>query len=62
MKRIALFIVLLLPAAAYAAPAITFETDTHDFGKVREGEKLEFSFAFENTGSSELIIEKLQAS
>jgi hypothetical protein len=61
MKRIVLLIVLLLPAAAYAAPSITFETDTHDFGKVREGDKIEFSFAFENTGTGELVIEKLQA-
>lgn len=62
MKCIVLFIALFMPVAGYAAPSITFESDTHDFGKVREGDKLEFSFAFGNTGTGELVIEKLQVS
>jgi hypothetical protein len=54
--------IFLLPAVAYAAPSVKFETVTHDFGKVNEGDKLEFSFQFENSGTDDLVIEKLQTS
>ncbi len=63
MKRMLLSIaLLLLPAVAYAAPSMKFETLTHDFGKVREGDALEFTFTFGNAGTDDLIIEKIHAS
>lgn len=62
MGRIILIMIFLLPAVAYAAPSVKFETVTHDFGKVNEGDKLEFSFQFENSGTDDLVIEKLQTS
>ncbi len=34
----------------------------HDFGKVKAGDKLVYDFAFSNTGKSDLIIRKTQAS
>jgi hypothetical protein len=53
---------LLLPAVAYAAPSIRFETIFHDFGNVNEGDTPGFSFEFENSGTDDLIIEKVHAS
>jgi hypothetical protein len=62
MKRIFLIVLLLLPALAYAASSIKFANDTHDFGKVSEGEQLEHTFEFTNSGTDELHIERVNAS
>lgn len=35
---------------------IVFNEYQHDFGKVTEGEKLSYTFTFENKGTSDLII------
>jgi hypothetical protein len=35
---------------------IVFKEYQHDFGKVNEGEKLSYTFLFDNTGTSDLII------
>ena len=37
--------------------AITFEEKTHDFGEIVQGEKVEYSFKFNNTGKADLVIE-----
>ena len=39
-----------------ALPEIKFEEETHDFGKITQGEKVAFGFKFKNTGGSNLII------
>lgn len=61
MIRIALLI-LLFPALAFGAPSIRFENESHDFGKVSEGDRLEHMFEFTNTGTDELLIEKIYTS
>lgn len=38
------------------APVIAFEKTEYDFGKVKEGEKVEHKFKFTNTGKSPLLI------
>jgi plastocyanin len=38
------------------APAMKFEFDSHDFGKVKAGDKVTYEFNFTNTGQSPLII------
>ena len=38
------------------APAMKFENDVHDFGKIKEGDKVTYEFQFVNTGKSPLII------
>ncbi len=43
-------------------PAITFEENEHDFGKVIQGEKVSYHFKFENTGKSDLIITDVSSS
>ncbi|WP_454800855.1 DUF1573 domain-containing protein [Mucilaginibacter phyllosphaerae] len=43
-------------ASATNAPVMKFEKETHDFGKITEGEKVTYGFKFTNTGKSPLII------
>lgn len=43
-------------------PVLTFETVTHHFGKVIQGERLSYSFKFKNTGKSNLIISYVETS
>jgi plastocyanin len=38
------------------APAMKFETETHDFGKIKQGDKITYEFNYTNTGKSPLII------
>ena len=43
-------------------PAIEFEKTSHDFGVVDEGDELETTFSFENTGNAPLEIERVMSS
>jgi hypothetical protein len=42
--------------SATNAPVMKFEKETHDFGKIKEGDKVTYEFKFTNTGKSPLII------
>lgn len=65
-----LFIVMLLAFAGAAfgqsavekknGPVITFKTKTHDFGDITQGDKVEYTFHFANTGNEPLIITNVQ--
>ncbi|MCC8409012.1 DUF1573 domain-containing protein [Mucilaginibacter sp. UR6-1] len=44
------------------APVVKFEVGTHDFGKVKQGEKVNFEYKFTNTGKSPLVISNATAS
>jgi hypothetical protein len=37
-------------------PVITFAEKTHDFGDIQQGEKIEYVFKFQNTGTQPLVI------
>ncbi len=43
-------------------PAFSFEKTEHDFGTIKEGEKVSYTFKFKNTGEAPLIISKVQPS
>ena len=43
-------------------PVITFDKESHDFGKVTQGEKVTFNFKFKNTGKSDLLITSVNTS
>ncbi len=43
-------------------PVLQFDTDTHDFGTIEEGEKISFAFKFKNIGKGDLIIRAAQGS
>ena len=51
--------IILIPALAWAQSSIVVETESHDFGEVRQGAQLEYSFRFSNTGTEDLVVEKL---
>lgn len=44
------------------APVMKFEFESHDFGKVKSGDKVTYEFNFTNTGQSPLIISNATAS
>jgi len=43
-------------------PVISFDKESHDFGKVTQGEKVTFNFKFKNTGKSDLLITSVNTS
>lgn len=43
-------------------PEITFESSTYDFGKISEGEIVEYTFKFENTGDAPLVLTAVEPS
>jgi hypothetical protein len=62
MKKILFIAVLLFPVLAWAEPSIEFQEEKHDFGCISEGEQVEFTFVFSNTGSNDLIIKDIKTS
>ncbi len=44
------------PVDSANAPVMKFETETHDFGKINEGDKVTYEFKYTNTGKTPLII------
>ncbi|WEA00314.1 DUF1573 domain-containing protein [Mucilaginibacter sp. SJ] len=48
-------------ATAAKAPVAKFEKESHDFGKIKEGDKVSYDFKFTNTGKSPLIITNARA-
>jgi hypothetical protein len=43
-------------------PAMQFQTVDHDFGTIKEGQVVEHTFSFKNTGEAPLIIQNAQPS
>ena len=48
-------------AIAAKLPVMKFEFDTHDFGKLKQGDKVTYEFKFTNTGKLPLIISSASA-
>ncbi len=59
MKRFIIALMLSIPSLAWGAPAIVFQAETHDFGVVRQGEQLQFTFEFSNDGTDELTVSQI---
>jgi len=47
---------------AGSQPQFSFETESHDFGRITQGEKVSYSFKFKNSGASDLIISDARGS
>jgi Protein of unknown function (DUF1573) len=64
MKKIILPLIaaLVLPVLVYAQPSIQFGNEVYDLGTVKQGEKVEHVFEFENTGTEDLLITRVHAS
>jgi hypothetical protein len=43
-------------------PVMKFEVETHDFGKISQGERVSYAFKFKNVGGSDLIISEAHGS
>src|SRR5690242_20400174 len=43
-------------ASSTSGPVVTFEKATHDFGDINQGDKVEQTFKFTNTGTEPLLI------
>lgn len=43
-------------------PVMTFETKSHDFGDVKQGEKVTYVFKYKNTGTDTLRIDNIVSS
>lgn len=52
----------LAHANAGKMPIIKFETTEHDFGKIKAGEKVEYTYKFTNEGTADLLITDAKAS
>ncbi len=44
------------------APVFSFQNESHDFGQIQEGAKVEHDFVFTNTGDAPLIISNAEGS
>ncbi|MDA3954066.1 MAG: DUF1573 domain-containing protein [Bacteroidales bacterium] len=68
MKRLFISVVLVLISISFInaqqqGAFISFEKETHDYGKIKESDgKVEYKFVFTNTGNTPLIINKVKAS
>ncbi len=49
-------------APAGKAPVMKFDVESHDFGKISQGERVSFAFKFKNVGGSDLIISEAHGS
>jgi hypothetical protein len=55
------FLILSSEISASSGTArILFTEESHDFGKVEQGEQLEYSFVFTNEGEAPLVIQNVQ--
>lgn len=43
-------------------PVFQFEKETHDFGTITEGEKIQYAFKFKNVGTGDLVIRSANGS
>lgn len=62
MKITIILLFFCMPALAYANPSIDFASEFYDFGHVTQGEQVEYIFEFTNTGTEELVIERIETS
>jgi|TARA_R110000737_G_scaffold327696_2_gene342103 hypothetical protein len=69
MKRLLTVVLAVVLSTAFAiaqektanGPVITFESDSKDFGDIKQGDKVENVFKFTNTGNQPLIISNVAA-
>lgn len=52
----------LTPAELANAPVISFNATSHDFGDIKEGDRVEYTFMIQNKGKRDLIIREVKTS
>ncbi len=64
MKPLTFLLALLFSSsfsnAQTTGPAFTWDKNTHDFGDIIQGEKVEHTFKFTNTGTEPLVITNVE--
>ena len=53
---------IFLPAVSFAQPIIEFDSEGYDAGITTQGDIIEHTFEFTNTGDEDLLIEKVTSS
>ncbi len=54
------YISMAQPAKSAMGAVITWDKATHDFGEIMQGDKVEHTFHFTNTGNKELVITNVE--
>ena len=57
---VAVAVISLHGTAQTKGPLITWEKSVYDFGDIEQGEKVEHTFKFKNTGTEDLLITNVQ--
>ena len=58
-KFLVLVFLLIFPTLSFAQPAITFDKEQQDFGAISKSASLAYTFEFTNSGSEDLIINRV---
>jgi hypothetical protein len=53
---------LLTPAELASAPVVSFNTMSHDFGNIKAGDRVEYTFVIQNKGKRDLIVRDVKTS
>jgi hypothetical protein len=61
-KLCILAFILFFPITSYCQPSIVFNEESYDFGTITQGDEIEHTFEFTNSGDQDLIIAKLVTS
>lgn len=61
LSGVTLLATLLVAAVAYAAPELSVEQGTYNFGSVTQGKKVQHTFTIKNSGDAPLQIKQLSA-
>lgn len=56
------FLLMMTTVPAWSAPQVTAEAMSHDFGEIIQGDKVDFTFRFRNTGDELLVIDSVHSS
>ena len=64
MRKLLVFIFFFLSTMAFTQgnPRIIFTQESYDFGKVKQGKIVEYTFTFENRGAEDLVIKDVTTS
>lgn len=52
----------LTPSELASAPVVSFNTMSHDFGDIKEGDRVEYTFIIQNKGKRDLIVRDVKTS
>jgi hypothetical protein len=57
MRKIFLALFVLITSVAFSQENVKFNTTKHNFGKIKKGTPVSYTFSFLNTGTKPLVVE-----